>query len=106
MPMLLARRARHHIAGPDHLDRPTPALNQTEARSHNKRLPEWVRVPVAARARLERDVGTARARGCWRFEQWIDPNRASEILRRPLDGGLRTASFEFHLENLSCFDRV
>src|SRR6266704_772650 len=47
MPMLFARRARDHIAGPDDLDRAAPALNQPAAGSHNQCLAKRVRVPCA-----------------------------------------------------------
>src|SRR5438094_7467276 len=58
MPMLFARRAPDHIAGPDDLDRTAPALHEAAAGRDDERLTQGVRVPIAPRAWLERYVGT------------------------------------------------
>src|SRR5438309_11358040 len=93
MPMLLARRAPDHIAGPDDLDRAAPALNEPAARGDNQRLTERMRVPIAARARLERHVGAARARRSGSLEKLVDAYRAREIFGGPSGRGLSTISF-------------
>src|SRR5437764_10616756 len=45
VPMLLTRREPDHVAGPDLLDRPTPALRPAAAGRHDQRLTERVGVP-------------------------------------------------------------
>ena len=60
MPMLFARRAPDHVARADDLDRPAPALDEAAAGRDDERLTERMRVPIAARAWLERYVGAAR----------------------------------------------
>src|SRR2546422_864540 len=40
VPVLLARRTPQDVAGPKYSDGSAPALNQTEARRHDERLPE------------------------------------------------------------------
>src|SRR3954454_23471843 len=62
VPMLLARRKPHDIAGPDFLDRPALALHPAEAGGDNERLPERVRMPRGARTGLEGHVSAGRAR--------------------------------------------
>src|SRR5882762_2279282 len=98
MPMLFARRAPDDIAGTDNLDRPAPALHEAAAGRDDERLTERMRVPITARAWLERYVGAARPcrSGC--LEKLVDPYRAGEILGRPPGRGLRTVSFDVHLQ--------
>ena len=55
VPMLLAGRNPDHVARPDLLYRPAPALCTAAARRHDQRLPQRVRMPGRAGARLERD---------------------------------------------------
>src|SRR5206468_994670 len=88
MPMLFARRAPDHIAGPDDLDRAAPALHEAAAGRDDERLAERMRVPITARAWLERYVGAARPRRAWRLEQLVDAYRAREIFGGPSGRGL------------------
>src|SRR2546426_6984289 len=106
MPMLFARRARDHIAGPDDLDRAAPALHEATAGRDNERLTERMRVPITAGAGLERYVGAARTCRSGRLEKLVDTYRAGEILGRPSGGGLRTVSFDVHLHVLLTIRRV
>src|SRR5712691_10782963 len=59
MPMLLARREPHDIAGPDLLDRSTFALSPAAARCDNQSLTQRMRVPCRPRTRFESHAGTA-----------------------------------------------
>src|SRR6266571_3448339 len=99
MPMLLARRAPNYVARPDLPDRAAPALHKTAAARHDERLAQGMRVPVAACAWLERDVGAARACRTGRLEQRVDAHRAGEIFGRPSGRGLRTVAFDVHLQS-------
>src|SRR5438477_4641227 len=83
MPMLFARRAPDHVAGPDDLDRAAPALHEAAARRDDERLTERMRVPITARAWLDRYVGTARPcrSGC--LEKLVDAYRPCDILSQP-----------------------
>src|SRR6266568_6837990 len=99
MPMLLAWRARDNITRSNDLDRPAPALHIAAAGSDDQGLAQRVGVPRAAGAWLERDVGTARTRRCRRLEKLVDAYGAGEILGRPSGGGLRTVSFDVHLQS-------
>src|SRR6266705_78445 len=99
MPMLLAWRARDNITRSNDLDRPAPALHIAAAGSDDQGLAQRVGVPRAAGAWLERDVGTARTRRCGRLEKLVDAYGAGEILGRPSGGGLRTVSFDVHLQS-------
>src|SRR5436190_7937830 len=96
MPMLLAGRARDHVARSTDPDRPTPALHQSTARRDDERLTKGMRVPVTACAGLERDVGTARAGGTRRLEERVDAYGAREILGWPSSRRLRSIALEFH----------
>ena len=60
MPVLLARREPDHVSRPDFLDRAALALRPSAARRHDQRLPQRMRVPCGASARLK---GDARAGG-------------------------------------------
>ena len=62
----------------------------------DQRLPERVRVPRRARARLERDARARHARRVWRLEQRVDADRAGEPVRRSFARRLRTDSLDFH----------
>src|SRR6266480_2287064 len=88
MPVLFARRTPDDVARPDDLDRATPALHEAAAGRHDQRLAQRVRVPIAARTGLERDVSAARARRSRRLEKRINAYRASEVFGRPSGGGL------------------
>src|SRR5205807_10662063 len=61
VPMLLAWGAPDDITGANDADRAAPALHETAASGDDQRLTQWVCVPVAARAGLERHVVAARA---------------------------------------------
>jgi hypothetical protein len=62
VPMLLAGRNPDHVARPDFLDRPAPALHPAAAGRHDQGLAERMRVPCRARAGLEGDAGAERTR--------------------------------------------
>src|SRR4051812_8220226 len=62
VPVLLVGPDGHDVAGADLLYPAAPALVETAARRDDQCLTERVRVPVAARARLERDVRAGRTR--------------------------------------------
>src|SRR2546422_5613210 len=102
MPMPLARRATDHVAGPDDLDRAAPGLHETAAGRDDERLTERMRVPIAARAWLERYIGAARPCGSGCLEKLVDAHRTGEILGRPSGGGLRAVSFDVHCLNSPC----
>src|SRR6266446_330318 len=99
MPMLLAWRGRDNITRSNDLDRPAPALHIAAAGSDDQGLAQRVGVPCAAGAWLERDVGAARTCRSGRLEKLVDTYRAGEILGRPSGGGLRTVSFDVHLQS-------
>jgi hypothetical protein len=48
VPVLLAGRERDHITRPDLLDRTAFALSPAEARGHDERLPERMRMPCSS----------------------------------------------------------
>src|SRR5215210_3075590 len=52
VPVLLVRWEPDDVARPDFLDRAALALSKAEPGRHDERLPEWVRVPCRASARL------------------------------------------------------
>ena len=84
VPVFLAGRKPHHVAGSDFFDRGAPALYQPRAGGDDQSLAERMRVPGRARAGLERDAGAADARRIGRLEQRVDTDRAGEPFRRPL----------------------
>src|SRR6266446_5622840 len=88
MPMLLAGRTRDYITRPDHLDRPSPALDQTTSGRDDERLAERMGVPGSAGAGLEGDADAETARRLLRLKQRIDPHGACERLGRPFGGRL------------------
>src|SRR4051812_2827315 len=96
MPVLLAGRKPHDIAGPDFLDRPALALHPAKAGRHDQGLPERMAMPGGSRAGIEGDVRTAPTGGIRGFEQRIDADAAGEIIRRPFARGLRAVSSYFH----------
>ena len=55
VPMLFTGRERDHVAGPNLLDRASPALREPRARRHDQRLAQWMGVPRGPGAGLERD---------------------------------------------------
>src|SRR6266404_359859 len=88
VPMLLAWWTPDDITGANDADLAAPALHETAACGDDQRLTQWVCVPVAARAGLERHVGAARACRFRRLEERINTHRAGEVLGRTLGGGL------------------
>src|SRR4051794_3825810 len=84
VPVLLTWWTPDHISRPDYSHRAAPALHEPAARRDNERLAERVRMPIAARAGLERDVGAARACRRRRNEERVYTYSAGEMLRRPL----------------------
>ncbi|AAF84576.1 hypothetical protein XF_1767 [Xylella fastidiosa 9a5c] len=96
VPVPVARRAPDDVAGADFDDRLAFALRPAAARGDDQRLPQRVRVPGRARARLEGDGGAGHAGRRRRGVQRVDANRAGEPLDRSFDGRLRSSAFEFH----------
>src|SRR3954469_5166005 len=96
VPVFLVRRTPHDVAGTNDMQGPALALHVAAAGRADQRLAKRMRVPVAARARLERHVSPARAR--WRrcLEELVDAHRASEILRRSAGRWLRSVLSQFH----------
>src|SRR3954463_5006717 len=96
MPVLLVWRAPHDVARPERADGTAFALHIAAACGANQCLAEWMRMPVAARAGLEGDVGAGRARGRGRLEELVYTHRAGEVFGGPSGRGLRTVWLEFH----------
>ena len=88
VPMLLTRRERDHVAGPDLLDRATPALSAAAACRHDQRLAQRVGVPGGPGAGLERDAGAERHAPDRGLEERVDADRAGELLGWSFAGGL------------------
>src|SRR5581483_2988891 len=78
VPMLLARRNPHGIAGADFADRPTPGLHAANAGENAQRLSEWMRVPGSPRAGLEAHEAGTNARGIRRLDDRLLPHGAGE----------------------------
>src|SRR5215211_490804 len=91
-------------AGPDFLDRSALGLDPAEPRRDDQRLTKRMRVPRAARVRLERDMSAGYARRIARLEQRVDAHWASEVIRRSLGGRPRAASCDLHC-SIPCFSR-
>ena len=96
VPVLLAGRKPDHVARPDLLDRPAPALRPAAARRDEQGLAERMRMPRSPRTRLESDAGALNQRRIRRLKQRIDTDRAGEPIRRSLDGSLRANSLDVH----------
>src|SRR3954447_22447789 len=88
VPVLLPGREPDHVAGPDLLDRPAPALRAAAAGRHDQGLPQGVGVPCGPGPRLERDARAGHTRRIGRLEQRVDAYGAREILAGPFAGGL------------------
>ena len=91
--MLFAGRKPDHIARPDFLDRPAPALRPAAAGRDDQGLTKRMRVPRGTSTRLERDAGADDTRRIGCVEQRVDPNRAGEPIRRSLAGRLLNQLF-------------
>src|SRR5579875_3571667 len=96
VPMLLARRDPHRVAGADLADRPAPGLDPADARRDVQRLAERMRVPGRARARLEADPGRAQPRRVGRLDDGILPDGPGETRRAHLARGARSACEYVH----------
>jgi hypothetical protein len=83
MPVLLAGREPDHIAGPDFLNRTSPALCPAATGGDDQGLAERMRVPCSPRARLESYTGALNQCRIGCLEQWIDADRACEPILRP-----------------------
>src|SRR3954451_9849527 len=84
MPVLQTGRKPDDVTWPDFLDCAALALNPAKAGGHDQGLPERMRVPRRARARLECHVCAGRACRIVRAEERVDADRTGEISRRPL----------------------
>jgi len=104
MPMLLAGREPHDIAGPYLLDGSACALGPAAASRDDENLTEWMTMPSCPRAGLETDAGTLNQCGLACLKKRVDSYRTREPLGGPLGGGLRTNSFDFHVSVPSLID--
>ena len=82
VPALFAWREPNHVAWPDVLNGPVPALQASEAGRRDERLSERVCVPRRPRTEFERDSCARDACGRGRLKQRIDANRSSEAVAR------------------------
>src|SRR3954452_22831239 len=97
VPVLLAGWEPDYVTGPDLLDRPALALLPAKAGRDDQGLAEErMGVPGRARARLEGDERAGDAGRIGRAQKRVDADRAGEILRRTLAGGLRSAALYLH----------
>src|SRR5579871_6112827 len=69
------------IAGADHLDRTTLALDEAGARRHVQHLADRVAMPDGARARREMDRVRAKPRGQRWHRDLVEPCRAGQPFR-------------------------
>ena len=79
VPMLLAGREPHDVAGPDLLDRAALALHPAQPGCDDQRLTERMRVPGCPRARLKGDGGSADAGGIFTRKRCVDAHGAGKI---------------------------
>src|SRR5262249_44221540 len=96
VPMLFVRPDVRDITGADFIDWLAIALDESAPSGHDERLPQRMRVPCRASARLggdARDDDPCRCRGA---EEWVDAHRTGEPFGRPLGRGLRSCSLDFH----------
>ena len=84
MPMFLTAWTGDYIAGTDLLFPAFPALDPTATGRDNQVLPEWVRMPCRAGARLEGYQSSRDTRGLVCLKKRVDANIAGEILFRAL----------------------
>src|SRR5689334_7737233 len=96
MPMLLARRNPHGVAGADFAHGSTPGLYAANSGHNSERLPKRVRVPCGARPRLETHPSRSNARGIRRLDYWILPYGPREARRPHLARRPRSASNNVH----------
>src|SRR5215469_13105290 len=96
VPVLLSRRAPDDIARSDDPDRTAPALHQATSGGDDQCLAEWMRMPVAARARLERHMGAASTCRSRRLEQRVDADCSGKEFRWPTSRWLGTVSLQVH----------
>ncbi len=75
------------------------ALDAPAARGDDEDLAEGMGVPRGAGAGLEGHRIAGRARRRRNREQGVDAHGSGEPFRRSFGGGLRTASFDFHVDS-------
>jgi hypothetical protein len=97
VPMFFAWREPDHIAGMNFFHRPAFALDPTATGGNDQRLPQRMRVPGGARARLECDARARHPCGRRRLKQRVNPHRAGKPVGRATVRWLRAHSFDFHL---------
>lgn len=95
MPVLFARGKPDDVAGPDILDRPTPALGTAKTGRDDECLAQWMSVPSGASASFERNGGTLNPVGRAGIEERIDADGAGEPVGRPLAGGPAACAKDF-----------
>ena len=79
--MLFSGSEPDDVARLDFFDRGTLALNPTTTGGNDKRLPEWMRVPVGTSSRLEGDESAKYARRITSLKPCVKTYRAGEIVR-------------------------
>ena len=79
MPMLLAGRNPHHIAGSDFFNRSALGLDPAQARHDDQRLAERMRMPCRAGARLEGNAAAIQAYRFSHLKHRLRANRTAEI---------------------------
>src|SRR5208283_3416076 len=96
VPMFLAGREPHDVAGPDLLNRAALALYPAQPGCDDQRLTERMRVPGCPRARFKGDGSPADAGWIFTRERCVDTHGAGKIVRRAFGRGLRAASLDLH----------
>src|SRR5215204_3281852 len=100
VPVLDGRGNPDDVARADLFHQAAPLLNAADTRRHDENLAERMRVPGAARARLERDRAARRAPRIARREQRIDTHRTGEALGWPRGGRLGAGALDHQLRGL------
>ena len=102
VPVLLAGRKPHHVAGEYLLHRPARALHPPPPGGHDQRLPQRMRMPRRSRPGLERHQRAGHPR--WRLmaEQRVHPHRPDKPLARPLARSLAARTPDLHHSSPCC----
>src|SRR6266436_3943480 len=82
MPVLLARRNPHRVAGPDFADRTAPGLHAAESRHDMEGLAERMGMPRGAGARLKADPCRPDAGRRRRLDDRVLPHRSGKPIAR------------------------
>src|SRR5882757_6099703 len=96
VPVLLARRKPHDIAGPDLFNGPAFGLHPAEARGDDQRLAKRMGVPHGPGTGLERDLAAADAQRVADLEYRVDTHGACEPCLGAFAGGPRAVALDVH----------